>query len=301
MPISHDQNFKNLIADYPRQSLAFFAGFEEALDPAVKIIPLRQELPKDRLYDHFHELDIPLKLIWPDGRRAAMVFLLEIESRAPRFSIHRLAVYCAQLAHACDTDQVIPVVIFLRRQPRKRTSLRLGTPQQTYMWLQPRIFVFDALNARDHFDSNNIVARITLPCMRQHSLQERVDAHGKALQGLLTLDNDANRHLKYDDFVRYYAPLDEHGQRLYAQHYATEEQQMIDIAEKIRAEGRQQGIEQGIRQARQESLTQQITLRFGAPDDAIAARLQAASSAELKRWSEQFATATTLPEVFRMH
>ena len=133
MPISHDQNFKNLIADYPRQSLAFFAGFEEALDPAVKIIPLRQELPKDRLYDHFHELDIPLKLIWPDGRRAAMVFLLEIESRAPRFSIHRLAVYCAQLAHACDTDQVIPVVIFLRRQPRKRTSLHLGTPQQTYM------------------------------------------------------------------------------------------------------------------------------------------------------------------------
>ena len=40
----HDQNFKNLILDYPRQALAFFAQDEFGeLDNAAHIIPIRQE------------------------------------------------------------------------------------------------------------------------------------------------------------------------------------------------------------------------------------------------------------------
>jgi hypothetical protein len=40
----HDQSFKNLILDYPREALAFFAAEEAAaLDPAVRVVPLRQE------------------------------------------------------------------------------------------------------------------------------------------------------------------------------------------------------------------------------------------------------------------
>ncbi len=42
--ISHDQNFKNLILDYPRQALAFFAPEEApASEDDVEIVPLRQE------------------------------------------------------------------------------------------------------------------------------------------------------------------------------------------------------------------------------------------------------------------
>jgi hypothetical protein len=49
-PASHDQNFKNLILDYPRQALAFFAP-EEArdIDASVCITPIRQEQLKNRL------------------------------------------------------------------------------------------------------------------------------------------------------------------------------------------------------------------------------------------------------------
>ena len=55
--ISHDQNFKNLILDYPRDSLRFFAE-PEAFDLSddVTITPVRQEQLKDRLGDHFCEL-----------------------------------------------------------------------------------------------------------------------------------------------------------------------------------------------------------------------------------------------------
>ena len=40
--IMHDQNFKNLILDYPRQALTFFAGEEAPEDLAdARIVPLR--------------------------------------------------------------------------------------------------------------------------------------------------------------------------------------------------------------------------------------------------------------------
>ena len=62
----HDQNFKNLILDYPREALAFFAQEETGEDlNQARIIPIRQEQLKDRLGDRFRELDVPLLVEWP--------------------------------------------------------------------------------------------------------------------------------------------------------------------------------------------------------------------------------------------
>ncbi len=41
---SHDHNFKNLILDYPREAIAFFASAEaRAIDADVRILPIREE------------------------------------------------------------------------------------------------------------------------------------------------------------------------------------------------------------------------------------------------------------------
>jgi len=85
--MSHDQNFKNLILDYPHQALAFFAA-EEAADQLAdaEIFPARREQIKDRFGDRFRELDVPLLVQWPDGRREAQVprFTLFFALRAPQ-------------------------------------------------------------------------------------------------------------------------------------------------------------------------------------------------------------------------
>jgi hypothetical protein len=90
--MSHDQNFKNLILDYPRQALAFLAESEaRRLTPEVRITPIRQEQLQERLGERLRELDVPLLVEWPDGARAALVFVIEEESDPRRFSILRLA------------------------------------------------------------------------------------------------------------------------------------------------------------------------------------------------------------------
>ena len=57
----HDHNFKNLILDYPRQALEFFAAAEVSRSfRTARIIPIRQEQLKNRLGERFRELDTPL-------------------------------------------------------------------------------------------------------------------------------------------------------------------------------------------------------------------------------------------------
>ena len=74
--MDHDQNFKNLILDYPREALNFFAREESAeIDSQAQIVPLRQEQLKERLGERFRELDVPLLVEWPDGRREALLFV----------------------------------------------------------------------------------------------------------------------------------------------------------------------------------------------------------------------------------
>ncbi|MBB3192577.1 hypothetical protein [Halomonas cerina] len=133
-PVSHDQNFKNLILDYPHEALAFFAADEAGeIDASVTITPLRQEQLKERLGDRFRELDVPLLVEWPDGRREALLFVLEEETNPQRFSIHRLAHYCLDLAELLATERVVPVVIFLHDNPAIPCQLALGSERHRYL------------------------------------------------------------------------------------------------------------------------------------------------------------------------
>ena len=57
--VSHDHNFKNLIVEYPRQALEFFApGEAPARDDEARCVPVRQEQLKAHLGGRFRELDV---------------------------------------------------------------------------------------------------------------------------------------------------------------------------------------------------------------------------------------------------
>lgn len=181
--MSHDQNFKNLIVDYPIEAVQFFAADEAAeVDREARVIPTRQEQLKERLGDRFRELDVPLLLEWPDGRRAAILFAFEEETETARFSIHRLAHYCLDLAELFKTDRVVPVAIFLR-EGRWTESLTLGGDRYDFLSFRYLACALKDLNWRDWRDSDNIVARLNLPNMRYRE-DERVDVYALALRGL---------------------------------------------------------------------------------------------------------------------
>ncbi|WPL15615.1 hypothetical protein Thiowin_00521 [Thiorhodovibrio winogradskyi] len=288
--MSHDQNFKNLILDYPRQAIEFAAASEAAkLDDSVRILPLREEQLKERLGDRFRELDVPLLLEWPDGRRQALLFVFEEETEPKRFSIHRLAHYCLDLAELYHTERVVPVVIFLHPGTFDET-LTLGSDTRDYLQFSYLAWPLFRLQARAYFDSPNLVARLNLPNMR-YAPEEKVEVYAQAVRGLRTLEPDHERQIKYLDFVDIYAKLNDNERQRYQQHYAEETETMSAFADRF--------IDQGVQQGEATILMAQLQEKFGADSlDAHRERISGADPKELLQWSKRILSAETPETIF---
>ncbi|MDE0064695.1 MAG: DUF4351 domain-containing protein [Gammaproteobacteria bacterium] len=316
--VSHDQNFKNLILDYPSDSLAFFAP-EEAPGPddQVSIVPVRQEQLKERLGNRFRELDVPLLVEWADGRREAVLFVLEEESDARRFSLHRLAHYCLDLAELFETDRVVPVAVFLRKAETAPASLTLGTGRSHYLTFNTLACKLREIPAERWLGSNNLVARLNLPNM-QSPPNRKVEVYAEAISGLLTLERDSDKRAKYIEFIDIYAGLTDNEYRRYRQQYREDSSTMAGIISRAREEGVQQGIEQGITQGIEQGMTQgieqgmrqgrvegerallerQLRRRFGLLSPEVAEKLGGAAAADLETWAENVLDASTIDDVF---
>src|SRR5699024_11714555 len=124
---------------------------------------LKQEQRKEKLSSSFTELDVPMLLEWPDSKeKAAVVLTIEPEASPYKFNIIRLARYCLGLAEEYQTDQVYPVVVFLRRG-RFRKELTLGNEANSILNFK---FLYRLLAQLDFYDWNfisNCDARMTMP------------------------------------------------------------------------------------------------------------------------------------------
>ena len=300
--VSHDQNFKNLILDYPRQALAFFAP-EEAPGPEddVDVVPLRQEQLQERLGQRYHELDTPLQVRWRDGRREAVVFALEEETDGGRFSPHRLARYSLHLAELLRTDRVVPVSIFLRAGPAPET-LVLGTERCRYLTFDHVSCRLDAMDVAAWRNSDNPVALVNLPNMRRPAHMDRVDVFAHAVRGLRAVKPDGAKLAKYLQFIDIYAALTDNEYETYRRRYPEESKTMAGMIQRARDEGMRQGMRQGrdegMRQGLVEVLERQLRRRFGRLPAAVSDRLHRAPAADLEAWAENVLDARTLDDVF---
>ncbi|MCH8533379.1 MAG: hypothetical protein LAT65_21285 [Saccharospirillum sp.] len=309
--ISHDQNFKNLILDYPIQAIELFSPQEaEALDEFVRITPIRQEQLKERLGERFRELDVPLLAEWPDCRREAILFVFEEETNPKRFSIHRLAHYCLDLSDLCQTERVVPVVVFLNSNGKEPLSLELRSERYSYLKFHYIRCALAELKAEDYWHSHNLIARLCLSLMNwSHS--QKLEVYARAVQGLSTLESDPEKQLKYLDFIDIYSALDDNEMAQYQQQYPQESNTMATLSERLRAEGMekglQQGMQQGMQQGKQEglhegveaTLRKLITLKFGPMPEWADQQVASASDAQLDEWVARILKSDSLDELLR--
>ena len=302
MATNHDQNFKNLILDYPRDALALFAP-EEAPAPEeqAQIVPVRQEQLQDKLGTTWRELDVPLLVEWPDGQRRSVAFVVEEETDPTGFSPRRLARYCLDLADLHETDRVVPVVVFLRSAQSTPASLTLGTERRRYLTFQWVACWLDQLPADDWRDSGNLVARVNLPNMRVPA-GGRVGVYADATRGLLALESDRDRRLKYLDFIDMYAELTDNERQEFERMHPEESKAMAGMYQRARDEAMRRGIEQGVRRGRVEgerAVVERLLLRrFGELPRSASERLVGASTSDLERWADRVLDANSLDDVF---
>jgi molybdopterin-biosynthesis enzyme MoeA-like protein len=263
--MDHDQNFKNLILDYPLDALEFFAAKEASgIKEQVRILPIREEQLKKKLGDRFRELDVPILVEWLDGIREAILFVLEEETDPRRFSIHRLAHYCLDLSELFKINRVVPVVIFLYSNNCPR-QLEFFGDEQTYLSFEYLSCVFADLAYEHYRESQNIVARVNLPNM-SYEPDQRVDVYADSLKGLREMEPDPEKVIKYWDFIEMYCSLDENERKVYYQKYPEEGEIMLRYTERIRQEGRKE-------EAR-DMLLQALEAKFNTVPEALKDRIK---------------------------
>ena len=292
--ISHDQNFKNLILDYPRDALTFFAPTKAPLpDDQVEFTPLRQEQLQQHLGAHYRELDVPLQVDWTDGRRKTLLFAIEEETDPRQFSIYRLAHYCLDLAELYNTNRVVPVVIFLGEAASAPALLAVGDEDHNHL-------TFDYLSCKlkdipyerwQH--SDNLVARLNLPNMR-YPADHKLEVCSQAYDSLLTLEPDRDKRAKYLEFIDIYAELNDNELTQMQLKYLKDKPNMAGFAQHFRQEGKQEGLQEGERKV----LERLLQRRFGILTPEITERLSDASPSVLENWAEKVLDAKTLDDVF---
>lgn len=154
------------------------------------------------------------------------------------------------------------------------------------------------MDAREHFNSDNIVTRITLPAMRW-SVDDKVEVCHAANRGVLDLEPRIDRQEKYLDFINYYLPLTPAEQQEYIRRYPEENATMTGMFARKMEEGLQQGRQEGQQLGQQHLLARQLQRRFGPLDASTTSRLKSASTAELEHWADNILTASSLEEVFQ--
>ena len=250
---------------------------------------------KDRLGDHFCELDTPLKVEWPDGSRAAALFVAEEETEAGTFSIHRMCRYCVHLSELMETDRVVPVAILLR-SGKYPTSLVLAGDRHTFLRFEIIACDLKGIPVDRYMDSDNIVARVNLPNMA-YDRERRLEVYAKAREGLVELEPDPNRRIKYSEFIDMYAGLDEKDLILYQKQYL-KKSRYREVLMGLTQMAREEGMKEGRKEGTVLTLRRQLGIKFKAIPDWAEELLKNAVPNDLEQWTDRILTADTIEQVF---
>ena len=202
--MDHAQSLKQLIVDYPHEAVALFAASAGGSVDASAAITV---IPAQRLSAQFLDLDIPLFVQREEGRREALLFVVEPGRKPAPNAAHRLARCCLELAELLQTDRVIPVVVYLQATGAP-SELCLRGDVATHLDFRCLSFSLAAMPAQAHFDSTNLVARLNLPNMA-FDATEKLEVYAQAVRGLMQLERDPVRRLRYMDFIDIHGALDE--------------------------------------------------------------------------------------------
>jgi hypothetical protein len=136
----------------------------------------------------------------------------------------------------------------------------------------------------------------------KHSPTQRVEVYAQAARGLVQLEPDPEKQLKYLDFIDIYSGLDENERERYRRDYVEEDELMSTFAERFRAEGWSQGMQVGMEKGMQRGevaiLVRLLERKFGPVSEPLRRRLETADEKALLLWSDRILTATSLDDIF---
>lgn len=311
--LSHDQAIKQLLIEFPLESLRFFAGDEgERLSPAARITPLRQEQVSPRLEKGFRELDSLLLVEQPAGEEV-VVFLVEEEARPQRAAAYKVAEYVLLVAQWLERErhssQIVPVVVLIGEGP-VRTDIAVGTNLRQYLHFECITCHLAELDAEEALRSGNLAAVANIMNMR-YPEERKVALCAAALLLWRRKVRDETLVGKFGRYIMGCARMDKMERLELNEVLSRAEDQMAELGRTLfddyeeegfakgEAAGLAKGEAAGLAKGKAEGVLDLLTARGLPVSDELRHRLQECRDLEtLRRWLIRAATAGSAAEVF---
>ncbi|MDM8526144.1 hypothetical protein QUF80_22440 [Desulfococcaceae bacterium HSG8] len=144
--------------------------------------------------------------------------------------------------------------------------------------------------------STNIVARLNLPNMAYPS-ERRIDVYAQAREGLVGLESDPEKQLKYSEFIDWYAKLDDADIVRYREEYlpkSKNKEAIMGLTQMVREEGRHMGRQEEA----MNTLNRLLFQRFKTVPVWAEELLKKAELRNLEQWTDRILDAKNIEEVF---
>ncbi len=289
---SHDQNFKNLFLDFPKEALEWLLPDVQKKWGSVQSFEfVRQEPKKRKLKDAHLALDMPILFSFEQKR--LLLWLVEFQEDKPKFSIYTLLRYTTDFVEAYPDAVVIPTVLCTdRREWRKdvQRKVDVALEETTFLHFQ-YVFVklFDYW-AKDSYDVPNPVVKILLPKMK-YLPEERIEVIWRAYLGLYQLVSAALFE-KYIDFIDIYADVTDNKRHAISDKLE-DKKETIMIAQYIREKGYRQGLQHG----RIGILSRQLARKYQQSVDNMTALLKGLKTDDLLELGERLMDAVPFEDI----
>ena len=306
--VSHDQNFKNVFMDFPKEALEWILPDIPAKMGDIRHVQfVRQEPAKRRLKDAHLFLDMPI--LFTFDKRQVLLWVVEFQEDKRRFSIYKLLRYVTDLIEKYPDALMIPAVLFTDRLNWHKDVMRMLSSE----WGGRRFLHFEYVlvklfdhKARDYYNHPNPVVKILMPKMNYRP-EERSEVIRQAYRGLFELTAPMLFD-KYADFIDVYAGIRE-DEREAIFLAMTKQEDTVMLAQYIREKGFQEGWQKGEVEGelngelkgelkgRRILLERLLTRRFGTLPDWGQERLAQATVDQLDRWAERVLEADSIQAV----
>ena len=213
---SHDSGFKNLVLDFPKETIRWLLpGAEKVFGKLKEISFPLQEMKKQKLSDKGRRTDVAMLVTFENGK--ALVPLIEHKDDKYTFSIYKLAHYALDLCEHFPGLPVIPIAVFTDQakwQKDKEIQREIKVNAFGMNWL---FFTFAKVKLSDIpaaliAHSTNPVKHILSPLMR-YDKDKRLEVAADAYINLSRL-TDPSRFEKYTDYIDKCAKIDDAERRV---------------------------------------------------------------------------------------
>jgi hypothetical protein len=309
--ISYDQETKQLVREFPHESLVFYGRDEGRSIPAdAQITLLQQEQISEHLGKGHRLVDVLPLITFPDGTREARAFMVEQTSRIGRESVYQVADYLFKVGYWLEKEygitDIVPVLIFVH--PTKvSTRIEYRSQRRLYGYVDCVACRLSELDAEAELATGNLAAATNVMSMR-YAPEKKVDLCARAILLWNQRVADTPTARKYCEHIVKCAGMDraervELRQRI----ESAGDKQMVrtlfdDLRDEGLAKGRDEGLAKGRFEGRAEALLDVLSAGGVELSEADRERIRTCRDIDqLREWLARARTASSAEDLFATH